>query len=149
MSGDPRGNRCSGGVKVRSLKVFRQERKRVLWQKPPLSYEVGMRAKRTVSQKTLQQIIERIVAVAQPEKIILFGSAVREEMGPNSDVDLLVIKAGAHRLDLAGQIYRNLHGVGEAVDVVVVTPEDVERYRESPALVIAPALKEGKVVYAA
>ena len=104
---------------------------------------------RTVSQKTLQQIIERIVEVAQPEKIILFGSAVREEMGPNSDVDLLVIKAGAHRLDLAGQIYRNLHGVGEAVDVVVVTPEDVERYRESPALVIAHALREGKVIYAA
>lgn len=104
--------------------------------------------KKTISQKTLQQIIERIVEVAQPEKIILFGSAARGEMGPNSDVDLLVIKAGAHRLDLAGQIYRNLHGVGEAVDVVVVTPEDVERYRESPALVIAPALREGKVVYA-
>jgi predicted nucleotidyltransferase len=105
--------------------------------------------KRTVSQETLQQIIERIVEVGQPEKIILFGSAVREEMGPNSDVDLLVIKAGVHRLDLAGKIYRNLHGVGEAVDVVVVTPEDVERYGESPSLVIAPALKEGKVVYAA
>ena len=87
--------------------------------------------------------------MAQPEKIILFGSAAREERGPNSDVDLLVIKAGVHRLDLAGKIYRNLHGVGEAVDVVVATPEDVERYRESPALVIAPALKEGKVVYAA
>ena len=105
--------------------------------------------KRSVSQKTLQQIIERIVEVAQPEKIILFGSAACAEVGPNSDIDLLVIKADAHRLDLAGQIYRNLHGVGEAVDVVVVTPEDVERYRESPALVIAPALKEGKVVYAA
>lgn len=105
--------------------------------------------KRTVSPEMLQQIIERIVEVAQPEKIILFGSAARGEMGPNSDVDLLVIKTGAHRRDLAGRIYRNLHGVGEAVDVIVVTPEDIERYGESPALVIAPALKEGKVVYAA
>lgn len=96
--------------------------------------------KRTVSPETLQQIIERVVEVAQPEKIILFGSAARGEMGPDSDVDLLVIRAGAHRLDLAGKIYRNLHGVGEAVDVVVVTPEDVESYSESPELVIAPAL---------
>lgn len=104
--------------------------------------------KRTVSPETLQQIIERIVEVAQPEKIILFGSAARGEMGPNSDVDLLVIKAGAHRRDLEGRIYRNLHGVGEAGDVVVVTPEDIERYGESSALVIAPALKEGRVVYA-
>lgn len=49
--------------------------------------------KRTVSPETLRQIIERVVEVAQPEKIILFGSAARGEMGPNSDVDLLVIKA--------------------------------------------------------
>jgi uncharacterized protein len=108
-----------------------------------------MDRKKTVDQTTLDDIIRRIVDVAHPEKIILFGSAAREEMGPNSDVDLLVIKSGAHRLDLAGQIYMNLHGVGEAVDIIVVTPEDVERYRDSHALVIAPALREGKVVYAA
>ena len=107
-----------------------------------------MKEKRTIPQGTLDQIIQRIVEVAKPEKIVLFGSAARSEMGPHSDVDLLVIKAGAHRLDLTGQIYRNLHGVEEAVDIVVVTPEDVERYHNSHALVIAPALKEGKVVYA-
>ena len=108
-----------------------------------------MKEKKTVSQEKLDQIIQRIVEVAKPEKIILFGSAARGEMGPHSDIDLLVIKSGANRLDLTGQIYRNLHGVGEAVDVIVVTPEDVERYRDSHPLVIAPALKEGKVVYAA
>ena len=64
-----------------------------------------MDGRRTVDQKTLDDIIRRIVEVAHPEKIILFGSAARGEMGPNSDVDLLVIKSGAHRLDLAGQIY--------------------------------------------
>ena len=31
--------------------------------------------KKPLSEKTLQEIIRRIVAVAQPEKIILFGSA--------------------------------------------------------------------------
>ncbi|MBI3799107.1 MAG: nucleotidyltransferase domain-containing protein [Deltaproteobacteria bacterium] len=108
-----------------------------------------MTEKKTISQETLAQIIRRIVEVAKPEKIILFGSAARGEMGPHSDVDLLVIKAGANRLDLTGQIYHNLHGVQAAVDIVVVTPEDVERYHNSHALVIAPALKDGKVVYAA
>ena len=108
-----------------------------------------MRQKKTIAQETLHEIIRRIVEVAQPEKIILFGSAAREEMGPNSDIDLLVIKSDANRLELTGRIYRHMHGVGEAVDIVVVTPEDVERYRNSHALVIAPALREGKVVYAA
>ena len=102
-----------------------------------------------IAQDKLDLIIRRIVEVAKPDKIILFGSAARGAMGPNSDVDLLVIKAGANRLDLMAQIYRNLHGVGEPVDAIVATPEDLERYRNSHALVFAPALKEGKVVYAA
>ena len=108
-----------------------------------------MPAKKTFAQEQLDEIIRRIVEVAQPEKIILFGSAARGEMGPHSDIDLLVIKSGAHRLELTGQIYRQMHGIGEAVDIVVVTPEDVERYRHSQALVIAPALREGKVAYVA
>jgi len=69
-------------------------------------------------------------------------------MGPNSDVDLLVIKSGvAHRGCLIAAIYMNLIGVGQAVDVIVVTPEDIERYRDVFGLVIEPALKEGKVIY--
>jgi uncharacterized protein len=106
-----------------------------------------MDRKRIVDQKTLDEIIRCIVEVAHPKKIILFGSAARGEMGPNSDVDLLVIKSGTDTLDLMGQIYRNLHGVGAAVDVIVVTPEDVERFKDSHALVIKPALREGRVVY--
>ncbi len=104
--------------------------------------------KGTIAQDKLELIIRRIVEVAKPEKIILFGSAARGAMGPNSDVDLLVIKGGDfHRGRLTEEIYMNLFGVGAAVDVVVVTPEDVERYRDSFALVIYPAVREGKVVY--
>ena len=100
-----------------------------------------------VEQRVLDDVIERIVDVAEPEKIILFGSAARGGMGPNSDIDLLIIKHGGDALDLMGRIYRRLHGVGAAVDAIVVSPEDVERYKDSHALVIKPALQEGKVVY--
>ena len=81
----------------------------------------------------------------------LVGGYLRDiaERKISGDVDLLVIKAGVNRLDLMGEIYRNLHGVGEPVDIIVATPEDVERYRNSHSLVFAPALKEGIVVYAA
>ena len=44
-----------------------------------------------LDQQTLDDIIRRIVEVAQPEKIILFGSAARGEMNRHSDVDLLII----------------------------------------------------------
>jgi uncharacterized protein len=68
-------------------------------------------------------------------------------MGPNSDVDLLMVKSGVHRRKLAMQIYRHMREVGCAVDVIVVTPEDIERYGHCPALIIEPALREGKVIY--
>jgi uncharacterized protein len=110
----------------------------------------NMSRKTTVDQRKLGEIIRRIVKVAAPEKIILFGSAARGEMGPNSDVDLLVIKRGRfHRGRLTEKIYMNLFGVGQAVDVIVVTSADVKRYGDCFALVIYPALREGKVVYAA
>jgi predicted nucleotidyltransferase len=95
----------------------------------------------------LADIVKRVVEAAGPEKIVLFGSAARGEMGPDSDYDLLVIKGGKfdrHRVTTA--IYRNLSGEA-AVDVVVVTPDEVDRYRDTHCLVICPALKEGKVIY--
>ena len=70
-------------------------------------------------------------------------------MGENSDVDLLVVKGGRfHRGRLLEAIYRRLHGAGAPVDVVVVTPEELQRYRDDPCLIVAPALKEGKLIYA-
>ena len=103
-----------------------------------------------VPRDVLDEIVRRVVKVAKPERIILFGSAARGMMGPNSDVDLLVIKSGQfHRGQLTEDIYMNLIGVGQAVDVVVVTPDDVQRYRDTNALIIAPALREGEVIYAA
>jgi len=49
----------------------------------------------------LDEVVQRIVAVADPEKIILFGSAARGELGPDSDLDLLVVKSEVHRRKLA------------------------------------------------
>lgn len=102
----------------------------------------------TTNTAQLDEVIARIVEVADPEKIILFGSAARGEMGPHSDLDLLVIKEGEfHRGRLTEEVYMNLIGAGQAVDVVIVTPEEVKRYRDSHSLIIAPALTEGRVVY--
>ena len=102
-----------------------------------------------LDQPTLDEVVRRIVEVARPERIILFGSGARGGMGPHSDLDLLIVKDGVDALDLMGRIYRNLRGVGAAVDAIVVSPRDVERYRNSHALIIKPALREGTVIYEA
>ena len=102
-----------------------------------------------VSEKILNEIVRRIVETAHPLKIILFGSAERGEMGPNSDLDILVVvPSGVHRRNTARSIYRNLIGVGFAVDIVVVTEEDIERYKDNIGMVIKPALEQGRSLYA-
>lgn len=100
-----------------------------------------------LDQATLDDIIQRIVATAQPQKIILFGSAARGDMNRHSDVDLLIVKDGGDPWTVMGDIYGNLRGVGAAVDAIVVTPAQVERYKDCHALVIKPALREGRVIY--
>ena len=109
--------------------------------------ESGRRHERVVS-PLLGPFIERIVAAVQPQRIILFGSAARGQMREDSDIDLLVVKAGDyHHIELAQQIYAALGPRSVPVDITVVTPEEVERYRDEPALVLYAALREGKVVF--
>lgn len=98
----------------------------------------------------VKQAIKRILEVVQPKKIILFGSAARGKIHTNSDIDLLiVIPSGMHRRNTAQKIYRNLIGLGYAADIVVVTEDDIEQFKDNLGMIIQPALKEGKLLYAA
>lgn len=98
----------------------------------------------------LNDIVKRIIKIVHPIKIILFGSAARGEMGPNSDFDLLVIvPSGIHRRRTAQKIYRNLIGVGFASDIIVITEDDLKQFKDNIGMVIRPAIKEGRVLYAA
>ncbi|MHC4521608.1 MAG: nucleotidyltransferase domain-containing protein, partial [Planctomycetota bacterium] len=63
-------------------------------------------------QDLLDEIVQRVVRVVQPRRILLFGSAARGRLGPDSDLDLLVIvREPVHRRAVAQEIYRNLHGI--------------------------------------
>jgi len=103
-----------------------------------------------LTQRQTADLVDRIVAAVHPERIIVFGSSARGEAGRYSDIDLLVVAPeGAHRRKTAQAIYRALLGSGLPVDVVVATPSDLEKYRDSPVLVYRQALREGKELYAA
>ncbi len=98
--------------------------------------------------KVKKEVTRRIVASAKPQRIILFGSAVRGQLTIDSDLDVLVIVHGpVHRRRLAQKIDRDLHGVGAPVDVVVVTEEDVANYGKKPGTILLPALTEGQILY--
>jgi predicted nucleotidyltransferase len=100
--------------------------------------------------KKIDELVRRIVEVAHPLRIILFGSAARGEMGPHSDLDVLVVMPdGVHRRKTAQKIYRHLWGFGFAKDIIVVTESDIREYGSNPYLIIKNALEEGKELYRA
>lgn len=99
-------------------------------------------------QKLLHELVRRIVEAVHPLRIILFGSAAREEMGPDSDLDALVVMPdGSHRGKTTQEIYRHLWGLGFAKDIVVVTESDLLEQADNPSLVIKEALEAGKELY--
>jgi len=100
------------------------------------------------TERLLKEIVRRILAVSNPEQIILFGSYARREPGPDSDLDLLVIERGvtAPRQESV-RLRRALRGLLVPIDVIVATPQQVRRYRNTPGLIYGPALREGKVLY--
>jgi predicted nucleotidyltransferase len=111
---------------------------------------VGSASTRLPDPAALERLVRRIVEVARPDRIVLFRSAARGEMGPDSDLDILVVKSGVeHRRRLAQDIYMNLSGVGVGVDLIVLTPEDLEAQKDSVGSIVGPALDEGRVIYAA
>jgi hypothetical protein len=61
---------------------------------------------------------------------------------------MVVVKEPGNRRATAAQIYRLLAGSGVAKDVVVVSSEEADAYRNAPGTVIKPALLEGKILYA-
>lgn len=96
----------------------------------------------------IDSAVKRIVEQFRPAKIILFGSYARGSAGPDSDVDLLVVmdvkdskRRQAVEIDLA------LSDRGFPLDLIVVTPEEFEKYRDIAGHIVYPAVREGKVLY--
>ena len=97
----------------------------------------------------IDRLVQRIVDAVHPLKIILFGSAARGEIGPDSDIDVLVVMPdGTHRRHTAQYLYQTIRGIKTPFDVVVATPSDLEQNRDNVGLVYYTVLREGKTVYA-
>ena len=100
-------------------------------------------------QKKIEEMVRRIVEQFHPEQVILFGSYARGQAGPDSDVDLLVVMpvVGSKR-EKSIEIALALHDIRMPKDIIVVTPDMVERQHDVIGTIVYPALKEGKVLYA-
>jgi uncharacterized protein len=98
----------------------------------------------------LQELVRRVVDSVHPLTIILFGSPARGEMGPNSDLDALVVVGDQSDCYAVNKVLaRKVRGLGFATDIVVVRQADLDQYGANPYLVLHTALSEGKELYRA
>ncbi|TAK34670.1 MAG: nucleotidyltransferase domain-containing protein [Chloroflexota bacterium] len=100
--------------------------------------------------KIIEELVRRIVETIHPLRIILFGSAARGQMGPDSDIDVLVVMPeGTHRRRTMGELHMAMFGLPAAVDILVATTADLEKHKDNIGLIYYRVLREGRDVYAA
>lgn len=106
----------------------------------------------TVSWAITQEIdaaLSRIVAVAKPRRVILFGSVVRGEAGVDSDLDVLVVTEGDVESPLreSARIRRELREISMPMDIIVISEARLKELSDRPGLIYREILRSGKVVY--
>jgi uncharacterized protein len=106
----------------------------------------------TVSDDQLASLARRIVDLANPRQLILFGSQATETAREGSDIDLLIVgdrptgEKGSRRREIA-RVRRGLPPLGIPIDLLLFTPDEVEKWRNTTNHVVSDALREGKVLY--
>ncbi|MBM4046083.1 MAG: nucleotidyltransferase domain-containing protein [Planctomycetes bacterium] len=101
-----------------------------------------------VDEALIQEIVQRIVSAFHPRRIILFGSRARGVHKAESDVDLFVeMESDLHPIKRRTQIPRLFHRQWWSMDLVVKTPEEVARERNSLVSLVPQIEREGRVLH--
>ncbi len=98
-------------------------------------------------ERELRAVVRRVVEAAEPDMVILFGSAARRQMRKDSDIDLLVVKEVDDVRELKSSARRALLREDRSVDVLGANRQMLAE-RETAALgVFEEAINDGVIVY--
>jgi predicted nucleotidyltransferase len=105
-----------------------------------------------MSTTQIEMITQAIVKTVNPRKIIMFGSQAKGQAKKDSDVDILVIADRPEgevwkRREELGNIRRNIPRIEIAVDLLLYSPEEVNKWKSTTNHVISEAFREGEVLY--
>lgn len=110
-----------------------------------------MQASWTITPEKIDAAIKRIVSVAHPRKVVLFGSVVMGKPDIHSDVDILVVTGNeveSSRKESV-RIRRALRGITMPMDILVIPEQRLQELADQPGLVYREAIQYGRVVYEA
>ncbi len=101
-----------------------------------------------ITEELIREIKDRIVGTVHPDKIIIFGSYAYGKPTKDSDLDLLVIMPSdepMHKRVLPiRKLLRDFH---VPKDIIVYTPDEVEKWKNVTNAFITSIMRTGKVIY--
>jgi predicted nucleotidyltransferase len=106
----------------------------------------------TPTKQQIERVVELVVGAMHPTRIVLFGSAARDNGVEARDLDILVVvPEGTDCSKATDDLYRLMykHRVGVAVDFVVATESTVALHSNTPGMVFSEIAREGRELYAA
>ncbi len=116
--------------------------------RPPVRYENGKYDGKTL-REWMPIAVDDVVRALDPQRVIVFGSVARNEEGPDSDLDLLVILDEVPR-----EKKRDLMTAARAavtapipIDVFVTDPVEYERRKDVIGSMHYWPARQGEVVY--
>ena len=101
-----------------------------------------------MNEPPISEIVEKIVQTFGPRRIVMFGSRARGEGGPDSDLDLMVeMESDRPPRERARAVDALFDHRRWSMDLLVYTPEEVQRARDTLGTLLYTIEREGKVLY--
>ncbi|NQS98383.1 MAG: nucleotidyltransferase domain-containing protein [candidate division Zixibacteria bacterium] len=98
--------------------------------------------------KLLDEIVRCIAEAVHPERIILFGSRVRDKSRPDSDYDLVVVYDGPYsKRELDLKIRRLFRPPEFSLDLFILSSTEMERFKHVANTLEREVSENGIVLY--
>lgn len=99
------------------------------------------------SEELIAEAGRRIAEEAPGARVIVFGSHARGDAGQHSDLDLLVVETEVESAAAESvRLRRALRGLPTAIDVIVVSQDYLDQWRNVRGSLVQAAMCEGRVV---
>ena len=101
-----------------------------------------------INEHNIRQVATQLGIRANALEVILFGSYARGEACEGSDVDLMIVaESDLPRYKRSVDLYKSLQPYPFGLDLVVYTPQEIEKGRKSNLSFVSTVLREGKRLY--
>jgi predicted nucleotidyltransferase len=102
------------------------------------------------TRKVIQNMVQKLITEYSPQKLILYGSHAYGSPGPDSDIDLLIIKETSERfIDRWVTVQRIITGLHPSIPVetLVLTPQELKARITIGDQFIKEIIENGEVLY--